>query len=161
MINKEKLIEIWDEIDVWFHWKIKPIYTFFRYDLKYGILNFWKFRKEIWRFRSWDYGFNVDLFARSIELTCDTIENNGMEIPETKDPKVKQMKRFIWLAQNYKNSYELAEENKIPWHVQEAEMWKEMWTIIGGSENEGKYVDTDSHGKVWVSDGTNAQGWWD
>lgn len=33
------------------------------YNLKYGIQNFRHFRKVIWRFRSWDYCFLLDVLA--------------------------------------------------------------------------------------------------
>ena len=34
---------------------------FFRYDLPQGLMNFWKFRKVIWRDRWWDYSFLDEL----------------------------------------------------------------------------------------------------
>ncbi len=53
----------WDEIK--FHW-----YNDFWYPLKNvfrGVRNFWYFRKEIWRFRWWDYSFFMDLQKKALE----------------------------------------------------------------------------------------------
>lgn len=161
----------------------------------YGIRNLWDFRKEVWNYRSWDGSYCRDIFARSIEIMADNIERNGYEIPETKDPKIKQMRRFVWLSRNLDNVIELAEEelgeiehrsidsffgppdengnrqyipdtnphtHKVFDRSRELEMeiWDEMWEIIKGTDD-GEYVETETHGKVWVSSGKDMRGWWD
>ncbi len=57
--------------------------------------NLWYFRKELWRFRSWDYTFNLSLLARSLEKSANTLEFHGNEIEETRMKKVAKMKRVI------------------------------------------------------------------
>jgi len=72
-------------------------YEFFRRDLPYFLENIWFFRKELYKFRSWDYSFNLDLFRRSLEKTVHTIEFHGSEIDESRMKKVEKMKRAIHL----------------------------------------------------------------
>lgn len=51
-------------------WRIK---SFFR-----GLTNMWRFRKEVWSFRGYDYMFNLDLFEKSLIETYNEIaENSG------------------------------------------------------------------------------------
>ena len=53
--------------------KRNKVKIFFK-SLYYSLSYFWDFRKEIWKFRTWDYRYNLKLFSRSIEPTADAIE---------------------------------------------------------------------------------------
>lgn len=74
--------------------------------------NIWFFRKALWEFRSWDYGYNLMMFRRSLEKTVNTIEFHGSEIEESRMKKVQKMKRVIELLNNVRSdSYiEMAEK---------------------------------------------------
>lgn len=74
------------------------------------IKNIWNFRKELWKFREFDYCYNIELFSKSIQLTANFIEKHGLEVDETRLPKVKQMRRFVQLVEDYENAIELAEK---------------------------------------------------
>lgn len=51
-------------------WRIK---SFFR-----GLTNMWRFRKEVWSFRGYDYMFNLELLERSlIETYNETVKKAG------------------------------------------------------------------------------------
>lgn len=49
------------------------------YNLKYGISNFWYFGKVIWRFRTWDYCFFLDVVVSMTTKMADDFEkySNG------------------------------------------------------------------------------------
>jgi hypothetical protein len=66
--------------------------------------NVWYFRKELWIFRSWDYTFNLSIFARSLEKSVNTLEFHGNEIEETRMKKVVKMKRVIEIIRNLDES---------------------------------------------------------
>lgn len=87
-------------------------YEFFRRDLPNFVKNIWFFRKELWKFRSWDYGYNLDIFRRSLEKTVNTIEFYGYEVENSRMKKVEKMKRVIQLLNNIRSdSYiEMAEK---------------------------------------------------
>lgn len=78
--------------------------------IKRFLINLWEFKKELWRFRKFDYSFNVDLFCKSILLSADFIDEYGNEINETRLPKVRQMRRFVQLVEDYRNALELAQK---------------------------------------------------
>ena len=87
--------------------KRNKVKIFFK-SLYYSLRNFWSFRKEIWRYRTWDYRYNLNLFARSIELTADGIEKYGIEEPVMKENRIDAMRKFVWYVQNMDNGVELA-----------------------------------------------------
>ena len=70
-------------------------YEVIRYKIPQFFENLWYFRKELWRFRSWDYTFNLMMLGRSLEKTVHTLEFYGNEIDETRLKKVDNIKRVI------------------------------------------------------------------
>lgn len=72
-------------------------YDFFRRGIPNFVKNVWFFRKQLWDFRSWDYSYNLQLFARSLEATSDLLENYGNEVEKTRNKKVLKIKRSIYL----------------------------------------------------------------
>jgi len=72
------------------------------------IKNVWFFRKELWKFKCWDYTFNLNIFRRSLEKTAHTLEFYGNEIQETRLKKVEKIKRVIELL-NHTNSFSYIE----------------------------------------------------
>ena len=101
-------------------------YEVFRYKIPVFFKNLWFFRKQLWEFRPWDYSYNLQLFSKSIESTCNYLEFKGNEIEETKNKKVQKMKRLIKLFSNINSdSYiemaekELGEITNIDWEFEE------------------------------------------
>ena len=64
------------------------------YDVRNYLHNLWLFHKKgvMWRYRTWDYCFTVDLFKFSVENLRDQNDN---EIDETRLPKVEAMTELI------------------------------------------------------------------
>ena len=87
-------------------------YETVRYDIPRFFKNVWKFRKEMYDFHAWDYGYNLDLFKRSLELTADYLEKDGIEVDSSRLKKVAKIRRAVELLGNVRgNSYiEKAEE---------------------------------------------------
>ena len=79
-------------------------YEVFRYKIPMLIENIWFFRKELWRFRSWDYSFNLQLLSRSLEKTANTLEFYGHEVDESRLKKVAKIKRAIEIIQSMEES---------------------------------------------------------
>jgi len=75
-------------------------YEVFRYKIPMFCENLWYFRKELWRFRSWDYTFNLQLLKRSLEKTAHTLEYYGQEVDGPRMKKVNKIKRVIELINN-------------------------------------------------------------
>mgnify|MGYP006270727045 CR=1 FL=1 len=75
-------------------------YEVFRYKIPMFLENLWYFRKELWRFRSWDYTFNLLILKRSLEKTANTLEFYGNEVDGPRMKKVNKIKRVIELINN-------------------------------------------------------------
>ena len=111
---------------IWHQHPVYKIYETFRYKIPIFFKNLWFFRKELWDFRSWDYGFNLMMLRRSLEKTVNTIEIYGNEVEESRMKKVEKIKRVIELLKNVRSdSYiemaekELGEIKHIDWEFEE------------------------------------------
>jgi hypothetical protein len=136
-------------------------YEIFRYKIPMFFENLWFFRKQLWEFRSWDYSYNLNLFARSLEKTSHTLEFHGSEVESTRMKKVKQIKRVIELIKNsredqyiYRAEEQLGEIRGENWFLGDDELnpedmehnrkvyakareieeieWNEIWDILKG-----------------------------
>jgi len=75
-------------------------YNAIRYDIPNFFKNIWKFRKELYNHRWWDYRFTLEMLYRSISIMEKDMSTKGLEVRESRDPKVKQMRRAIELLQH-------------------------------------------------------------
>ena len=75
-------------------------YKFLRWDIKHFIQNVWTFRKELWDHRWWDYRFTLNIFERSLDIQEKGMSTKGYEVPESREPKVKSMRRVLELLKN-------------------------------------------------------------
>lgn len=88
-------------------------YEFFKYDIWRFFRNIRKFRKELWNFYPWDYMYNLRLFKKSLELTCENTERYGNEVLESRNKKIAKMKRAIELLDNFGEDNFLEQAEKI------------------------------------------------
>jgi hypothetical protein len=153
-------------------------YKFLRWDIKHFIQNVWTFRKELWEHRWWDYRFTLNLFERSLQVQEKGMSIKGMEVSETREPKLKAMRRVLELLNNNRedNYIERAEQelgeiqNSGGWFEDiedtpaqkkhnrkvfvrarqiEQQEWKELWSLLEGTKKSEEY------------DGSDMRGWWD
>ena len=81
------------------HWIFKT-YALFRYDIPLFLKNIWRFRKELWDHQWWDYRFTLNMLQRSLTIMEKGMSTRGMEVSETREPKVKSMRRALELIRN-------------------------------------------------------------
>jgi hypothetical protein len=60
------------------------------------LLNFWRFRKEIYNFRNYDYVYNMQLFTKSLEFTAKQIGTHKHY--KSHEQTQKDINRFIELS---------------------------------------------------------------
>lgn len=170
----------------WFY----KLYDLFKYNIPYFFKNIWKFRKELYRYREYDYIFSLIMFKRSLELLCNTIEFKGHEINETRLKKVTKLKRVIeilsyfendsfnelaekQLGFNYDYSYGLDQRDLMPkeikdnnWKIIELSMalenslFQELLEILKGQDRE-IFKGLNDEEYYELFDGSGIQGWWD
>ena len=75
-------------------------YQTIRYDIPRFIKNVWRFRKELYSHRWWDYRFNLEMLYRSLSITHAGMATGGFEVAETREPKVKAMARALELLKH-------------------------------------------------------------
>jgi len=131
---------------VWHQNPIYKAYELFRYKIPMFFENLWFFRKSLWEFRSWDYSFNLNLLARSLEKTVNTIEYHGHEIETSRMKKVEKMKRVIELLGHLRtDSYiemaekELGEIKNVDWDFEKVEVNPDYFQLIESNPEEKEH----------------------
>jgi hypothetical protein len=75
-------------------------YSVIRWDIWHFFKNIWRFRKELWDHKWWDYRFTLNMLERSLTIMEGGMSTKGMEVSETREPKVKSMRRALELLRN-------------------------------------------------------------
>jgi hypothetical protein len=169
------------------HWLYKT-YALFRYDIPLFVKNVWRFRNELWDHQWWDYRFTLNMLERSLTIMEEGLSKNGNEVSETREPKVKSIRRALELLKNNRedNFLERAEAelgplSKTDWELdvegvlidndtpeQKAHNRKVFQRARKLEENEWKELwqiikgtkySTTFYGDKY--DGTDMRGWWD
>lgn len=78
------------------YWKT---WDFLKYDLPKGIKNLIFFFPVIWKYRSWDYNFQMRILKRSLEPLAKSLRN-GNEVEITRMKKVEKIERAIEILHN-------------------------------------------------------------
>ena len=76
------------------------IWEFFRRGLPTFFKNIWKFRKELYSHDWWDYTFTLEILYRSLVIMEEGMSKKGTEVAETRNVKVKQIRRAIELLKH-------------------------------------------------------------
>lgn len=87
-------------------------YDLFVYRIPYFFKNIYRFRKELWSHRWWDYRFTLEMFRRSLEIQEEEMRLKGWEERVSLDKKLEKMRRVIQIIKNIENEgwMERAEE---------------------------------------------------
>lgn len=85
---------------IWHQHPVYKVWEFFRYKLPSFFKNIWRFRKELYEHRWYDYSYTLRLLKRSLEITKEGIEKYGHEVDASRIPKVNSMSFVIYLLRN-------------------------------------------------------------
>ena len=85
---------------MWHESKVYRVYALFRYDIPHFLKNIWRFRKELWSHAWWDYRFTLNMLERSLTIMERGMSEKGMEVSESREPKVMKMRRALELLKN-------------------------------------------------------------
>ena len=152
------------------------------YNLKNGFSNLRKFFWVVWKYRSWDFHYNLEVFAKTIETYLEQSQYSpAMEIDDTRLPKERNMKSELELIknQNAYNYIESAEKElgiKYPYkdtnfkefiHENGEKMFelvnndtKEEREIINKLIKRSNEIEQEEWNELWDIIKSDAQGWW-
>ena len=119
-------------------------YEVFRYKIPMFFENVWYFRKVLWRFRSWDYTFNLMMLSKSLEKTAHTLEFHGFEIEETKNKKVEKIKRVIEIINSLNESNYINRAEEQLGELRGVEFWEDKEDTPEDKEHNKKVFDLSS-----------------
>jgi len=124
---------------MWHQSKVYRFYSLFRYDIPLFVKNIWRFRRELWNHQWWDYRFTLNMLQRSLTIMEQGMSEKGMEVTETREPKVQSMRRALEILRNNKeDNYIQRAEAEIGELVMHDFKWEE---VDGGNY---KLIDNDT-----------------
>jgi hypothetical protein len=85
---------------IWHQSPIYRTYSLFRYRLPGFIKNVWRFRRELWSHRWWDYRFTLEMLYRSLSIMVVKLEKDGIEEDVSRGKKVVKIKRTLELLKH-------------------------------------------------------------
>lgn len=89
----------------------KDVKVFILYDLPYGLRNLFKWFRDIWRTRYWDWCFALSLEHRYLKLMLNRYEKNDYFVGQ--EYMVSRLKLVIKLLEMIENSDELNEDKYV------------------------------------------------
>ena len=168
----KKICNLWDNI-IYYLWDVPKTWY---YDIKSFLINFIKFRKQLWNFRPWDFMFCNDMFAESLRQLRDCIEH-GNEERRAANKKIAAINELISLLGKINNEFDIDEvydysmkERDFSMDEYLEEYWKRksetidrIARIMKGQEPKPTGMDPFHNYDEWVElfDGTDCEGWWD
>jgi hypothetical protein len=168
------------------HWLYRT-YALFRYDIPLFVKNVWRFRSELWNHQWWDYRYTLNIMERSLTIMERGMSTKGMEVSETREPKVKSMKRVLELLRNNREDnfveraeVELGPLSKWDWELDENGMLVDRDTPEQKEHNRNVFkrareIEDSEWKELWEIfkgtrnskkygkkyDGTDMRAWWD
>ena len=113
---------------VWYDSKLFKVWEFFRRDIPNFVRNVWRFRRELRDHYWWDYRYTLEMLYRSLTIMEKGLRENGHEVDESRNPKLKSIQRALTLLKNkMDDNYigraeaELGELAHHPWEFRELE----------------------------------------
>ena len=124
---KDSFLESLEKL-VWYDSKLYKCWEFFRRDIPNFVRNVWRFRKELRDHYWWDYRYTLEMLYRSLTIMEKGLRENGHEVDESRNPKLKSIQRALTLLKNkMDDNYigraeaELGELAHHPWEFRELE----------------------------------------
>jgi hypothetical protein len=176
---------------MWHESKVYKVYALFRYDIAHFLKNIWRFRKELWSHSWWDYRFTLNILERSLTIMEKGMSEKGIEVSETRKPKVMKMRRALELLKNNREDNfveraekELGELKLSEWQFELLENGNRR-LIDDENEDDREHnrkvyqratqIENDEWNEMWEIfkgtkyskkygkqyDGTDLRGWWD
>lgn len=84
------------------------MFQFFR-NIKHFVKNLWAFRKQLWNFRRYDYGCNLKMLNRSLELTAEYMRSDDAMMDRSIE-SAGQIDIYLALMNEHEKSIEVAEK---------------------------------------------------
>ena len=176
---------------IWHQSPIYRTYSLFRYRLPGFIKNVWRFRRELWSHRWWDYRFTLEMLYRSLSIMVVRLEKDGIEEDVSRGKKVAKIKRALELLKHkLDDDYVERAEKEL------GELYSNPWEFEPTEDGNYRLIDNDTkdekehnskvfklahklEDKEWIElwnilkgtkysktwgdkfDGTDMRGWWD
>lgn len=168
----KKICNLWDDI-IYYLWDVPKTWY---YNVKWFISNVWRFRYELWDFRTWDFYYCNRMFIESLKQLRDCIEH-GNEDRRAANKKIAAINELISLLNKIRNEFDIdevydyskkerdfsTEEYLKEYRKRKVETIDRIARIMKGQSDDELSVNCFHNYDEWVElfDGTDCEGWWD
>jgi len=80
---------------VWYDTKLWKVWEFIRRGIPTFVGNVYKFRRELYEHRWYDYHYTLQMLYRSLTIMVEKLETNGMEVDSSRNKKTTKIRRAI------------------------------------------------------------------
>jgi len=125
---------------VWYDTKLWKVWEAITINIPLFFKNIWRFRKELYSHAWWDYRYTLEIFYRSLTILEKGLSKDGMEVAESREKKLKQIRRVLELLKHKLDDDYVSRAEKvlgeIPWNPLQ-------WEDVEGTDNH-RLIDTDT-----------------
>jgi hypothetical protein len=125
---------------VWYDTKLWKVWDAIRRGIPNFFKNIYRFRKELYSHQWWDYRFTLEMLYRSLTILERGLSKDGMEVPESRDKKLKNLRRVLELLKHKLDDDYIERAQKVLGEI----AWKPFeWEDIEGTDSY-RLVDNDT-----------------
>ena len=148
----------------WYHWRF---YREKYYDLRSFLKSFFTYSYKSTMIKDWQFDTIFPLMKLHLEKLCYILEYHGMEVDETRLPKIAKIKRTIKLLDYYiKSDYVEQAENQLFRNVSYHNLFDDARTAEQKEKDAEIYalsvqIELEQLNELWNIICSDARGWWD
>jgi len=125
---------------VWYDTKLWKVWDAIRYDIPNFFKNIYRFRKELYNHQWWDYRYTLEILYRSLTILEKGLSKDGIEVPESRDKKLKNIRRVLELLKHKLDDDYVERAQKVLGEI----LWKPLeWEDIEGTDSH-RLLDNDT-----------------
>jgi hypothetical protein len=125
---------------VWYDTKLWKVWDAIRRGIPNFFKNIYRFRKELYSHQWWDYRFTLEMLYRSLTILEKGLSKDGMEVPESRDKKLKNLRRVLELLKHKLDDDYIERAQKVLGEI----AWKPFeWEDVEGTDSY-RLVDNDT-----------------
>jgi len=96
--------------------------------MRWFIRNVWRYRKQLWRFRTWDWEHNYRLFFESLRDTRDSVARSRNHEAWQRD--VRAINAVLARWEQYETAIDRLGDDPVAWLTEEEYAWARIHRIL-------------------------------
>lgn len=146
------------------HWRF---YVSKYYDLRSFLKSFFTYSYKSTMIKDWQFSTIFPLMKKHLEKLCYLLEHYGIEVDESRLPKIVLIKRTIELLNHYiESDYQFQAEQLLNrkisnWSIFDDTRTNEQKKLDSEIYDMANKIEQDQWDELWETIRSNGKGWWD